>query len=281
METKRYSVWADLGVLAAIFFGATLVVSIVGGVVMTASGGSGQAAAEGSVMSPWAMFTVYVSQFALAVAGGMLWLRSRGGVKLGFGVHRSDGPLIVAGIVLATAAGIVIEPLLALFPDSYLEQLNDMIGRGGWSILMTVVAAPVLEEIFFRGLVLERLSRRWSGAAAVLVSSAFFGLVHTPILPQMVNAFVIAVVMGYIYLQTRSLVPVIAIHAINNGLAYLTLELTGTQATDTRAMLGNDPIYWTVYAASALLLVAAIVVLHRRACTKNKKNTFQEKTADE
>ena len=281
METKRYSVWADLGVLAAIFFGATLVVSIVGGVVMTASGGSGQAAAEGSVMSPWAMFTVYVSQFALAVAGGMLWLRSRGGGKLGFGVHRSDGPLIVAGIVLATAAGIVIEPLLALFPDSYLEQLNDMIGRGGWSILMTVVAAPVLEEIFFRGLVLERLSRRWSGAAAVLVSSAFFGLVHTPILPQMVNAFVIAVVMGYIYLQTRSLVPVIAIHAINNGLAYLTLELTGTQATDTRAMLGNDPIYWTVYAASALLLVAAIVVLHRRACTKNKKNTFQEKTADE
>ncbi len=285
MGSKRGSAWADLGMLAAILLGATVVVAVIaaGALLTTPEGERGPL-----------MFAVYSAQFALAIVGGVIWLRRAGGGKRGgdggdggggfslrLGISWADGPLILAGIVVATAAGVVIEPLLATMPEHYLEQLDAAIGRGGWAIAMTVVAAPVLEEIFFRGMVLESLARRWAARWAVLGSAALFGLVHLPILPQMVNAFVVAIVMGYLYLMTRSLVPVIAIHAINNGLAYMILELYGSQGVYTRDLIADDTIYWIVYAVSAAVTIAALIVMDARVRTKTTRNTLNEKTADE
>ena len=272
MNTKRYSAWADFGVLVAILLGATLVAMVCMGIVMVA--------VPDLERGPLTFFS-YTVQFALAVVGGIVWLRLRNGVRLKLGVSWADTPMILGGLLLATAAGIVIEPLINLMPEHYLEQLNELIGRGGWAILMTVVAAPILEEIFFRGLVLETLARRWNARWAVVASAALFGVVHAPILPQMVNAFVIAVVMGYIYITTRSLIPVIIIHAINNGLAYLALELTGSQMTDTRELIGNDILYRIVYAASVVILVASVALMDRKVRTKTAENTLNEKTSDE
>ncbi len=212
MESKRFSSWGDLGVLTAVFFAAVLVAAT----GMTAVG-IALPGLERTVFT----FIIYTAQFSLAIIGGIIWLRHRGGVKLRFGVRWSAGPTILWGVVLITAASLVMEPLLNLFPEHYLEKLDETIGSGGWAIAMAVVAAPILEEIFFRGLLLETLSRRWSATAAVMTSAALFGAAHISILPQMVNAFVIAVFMGYLYLATRSLVPVIIIHAINNALAYI------------------------------------------------------------
>lgn len=272
MDSKRFSAWADLGVMAAILLGATLIAGIFAGILMAASG---RAAPDG----PW-LFASYTVQFTLAVVAGAMWFRSRGGIRFRFGIKISHAPWILAGIVLTACASLVVEPLIALFPAKYLEQLNDLIGRGGWTILSTVVAAPILEEMFFRGLLLERLSRSWSALAAVVVSAAVFGIIHlNP--PQSLNAFVIAVVMGFIYLQTRSLVPVIVIHAINNGLAYLMLELTDDPNVATREMMGNDTLYWAVYAVSAVILAASLAVLSRKTRTKKSEIALDEKTADE
>ena len=272
MSTKHYSAWADLGVLAAILLGATLVAVVCMAIVTVA--------VPNLERGPLTFFS-YTVQFVLAVLGGIVWLRLRGGVRLRLGMSWADAPMILIGLVLATAAGIVIEPLINLMPAHYLEQLNELIGRGGWAVLMTVVAAPILEEIFFRGLVLGTLAQRWGARWAVLASAALFGLIHAPILPQMVNAFMMALVMGYIYVATRSLIPVIIIHAINNGLAYLALELTGSQMTDTRELIGNGTIYWIVYAASAVILVASLVLMDRKVRTKTAENTLNEKTDDE
>ena len=278
MESKRGSAWADIGVLAAIFLGATLAA----GVVVAGFMVSGKQPGQGAMM-----FTAYTAQLTLAIVGGLAWLRyvrtRDGGEKFSprLGVSWADGPLILAGIVVATAAGIVIEPLLAAMPEHYMEKLNQMIGRGGWAIATTVVAAPILEEIFFRGMLLEGLARRWPARWAVIGSAAFFGLVHLPVLPQMVNAFVIAVVMGYIYMISRSLVPVIIIHAINNGLAYIQLEFFGSQGVSMRDLIGNDAIYWIVYAVGAVLLIASLVAMEAKVGTKTARNTLNEKTADE
>ncbi len=275
MESKRGSAWADLGVLAAIFLGAMLVAGVVvAGLLM-----SGMEQGSGPMM-----FAAYTSHLVFAIAGGIVWLKwgnGGGGLRLRLGVSWADGPLILAGIVVATAAGIVIEPLLAAMPEHYLERLNELVGRGGWAIAMTVVAAPILEEIFFRGLLLEGLARRWPARWAVLGSAVLFGLVHLPILPQVVNALVVAIVMGYIYLMTRSLIPVIIIHAINNGLAYMQLEIFGSQGVSTRELIGNDAIYWIVYAVSVVVLAASLVVMDAKVRTKKARNTLKEKTADE
>jgi membrane protease YdiL (CAAX protease family) len=267
MESKRFSSWGNLMILAAIFFAATLVAGVCMAVMMFA---------YPDIEQGLSMFIVYTVQFLLAVIGGIIWLQRQGDVRLRFGVSWHAGLSILGGVVLITAASLVLEPLIAMFPAHYLEELNGLIGSGGWTIVTTVVAAPILEELFFRGLVLENLAKRWSGTAAVVASAALFGAAHLPILPQALNAFVLAILMGYIYLATRSLIPVIIIHAINNGIAYMTLQLTGDQVTDTRQLIGNDSIYWMAYATSAVIVVAFVALLVIKTNNKTPETALHE-----
>ena len=94
----------------------------------------------------------YFLQMGLAITFILVQRRTRQAPTNVLNMHagRISAPLILWGIVLIFVTGVVIEPLLELFPDKYLEQLNQYIGTGGWSILMTVVLAPVMEETLFR-----------------------------------------------------------------------------------------------------------------------------------
>ncbi|HET9731343.1 MAG TPA: CPBP family glutamic-type intramembrane protease [Acidimicrobiales bacterium] len=53
-------------------------------------------------------------------------------------------------------------------------------GPAGWTVLVlvTCVGAPVVEELFFRGLVQTRLVQRWGPVAGIAVTSALFGAAH-------------------------------------------------------------------------------------------------------
>lgn len=92
--------------------------------------------------------------------------------------------------------------------------------RGGYFVL--ALLAPVVEEMVFRGCVLRDLlrwqpERRW---LMIGLSALLFALSH--INPaQMPHAFVIGVLLGWMYSRTGSIVPGIAFHWANNTAAYL------------------------------------------------------------
>lgn len=260
---ERSAVWVELLAVAGIFLVATLIAAMCGAAIKIFSPGIDFAALASAI---------YALQFLLAIAGIRIYLGRDGRRALvRFTFNWYNAPLALWGIVLVTAAGIVLEPLLDLFPESYFERLNGMLDGGGWAILLTVVLAPVFEEILFRGLLLESLLRRWKGWQAVAMSALLFGLVHMPILPQMVNAAVVGLVLGYVYALTRSLAPVVIIHAVNNGVAYLLLEITGTQNSDTRRMIGDDTLYWIVFGTSAAILAASVALMWFFAEKRNTK----------
>lgn len=80
-----------------------------------------------------------------------------------------------------------------------------------------VILAPVLEEVVFRGYLLQRLWRKLGLAKAVLLSSALFGALH----PDTLGAAVFGAGMCYLYLRSRSLyVPILA-HALYNLTCWL------------------------------------------------------------
>jgi membrane protease YdiL (CAAX protease family) len=87
-----------------------------------------------------------------------------------------------------------------------------------WMITISaVIAAPLAEELFFRGylqtLVRELPLPPW---AAILVSSVAFTLVHSP--PEIWPViFVLAVGLGYIYERTGNLATTMLMHALFNG----------------------------------------------------------------
>ncbi len=98
-----------------------------------------------------------------------------------------------------------------------------------------VILAPILEELFFRGLLLNYVEKRFESTnLAIFVSSVVFGLSHTmgdfygsdPLftINHLLSTFVIGLILAIIYVKTRNLFNVIVIHALNNGFAlYISL----------------------------------------------------------
>lgn len=84
-------------------------------------------------------------------------------------------------------------------------------------VVSLCVAAPVLEEVTFRGIILPRWSRKWGMTGGMLLSSALFALPHI----DPIGAFVFGLAMCALYLKTQSLVLPIVCHAANNLLCWL------------------------------------------------------------
>ena len=144
--------------------------------------------------------------------------------------------LIAPGLVVLRL--LVAGLLLALFPDLG-EGVEDLTGilLGDYNtlqmLLMAFLAAcvaPISEEMFFRGYVYGALRMKLPVWASILIGSAIFAGIH--LLPlQMVTAFVIALVLAWLYESSKSLVFCIILHVTNNALA-LILTVAATWLTE-------------------------------------------------
>jgi membrane protease YdiL (CAAX protease family) len=93
------------------------------------------------------------------------------------------------------------------------------------AILVTVVA-PIAEEFFFRGYYFTAL-RNWKGPwLAAILSGATFGAIHFGSAPPeyVPPLAVLGVALALIYWRTGSLYPCIALHCLNNCLAFGTTQ---------------------------------------------------------
>ena len=89
-------------------------------------------------------------------------------------------------------------------------------------ILLIAVAAPVAEEICFRGMLFGGLRERLSRVPAALIAGGLFGILHaltgiTAVPPLIVFGFVLCL----LYEKTGSIVPGILLHMLNNSVALL------------------------------------------------------------
>lgn len=253
---RQFPTWLDLLSTVGVF-----ALSVVVGSFFVASMMQTRGVAQ---LTPDMTFIYYLIQMLPTIVF-VMWLRRRAGREnaVRWGVRGVNFPVLLWGFLVMTASSVVLEPLLTLFPTEGYENVTENIGLGGWAILSTVVAAPILEELLFRGLIFESCRERFGNAWAVLTSALLFGLIH--IVPvQMVNAFVVGIILGYIYLKTGSLLSVIILHAINNAIAYVSMCYFGDSANVTvESMFASKTAYWIVYSAAAALFVFALIHLWR------------------
>lgn len=241
-------VWANILAIVGVLIASMFIGQVVD--VIVRNGGEGNPELAG--------FLSYVVSFGLTIIFAW-WLTTRKGTVVrpfSFSLRRTNPTLILSGLVMVMVTSMVLEPLLELFPSEYLDRLQDAIGSGGWAMLTTIVAAPILEEVLFRRLIQQELTGGYGRVRGVLLAAAVFGVVH--IIPQQaINAFFIGIILGYIYLRSGSLTPAILIHAINNAIAFTFLQLFGNNLSLTRDAFGNDTWYWTVYGLCCLIFLVA------------------------
>lgn len=255
-RAQRFPTWGDMLAVVGIYLLATVATSVITAIIAAVSGGT-EGLAERMSSGPMSAIS-YALSMGLTIVGVLIYrtLRRGKGKLFSLSLKGFNPMLILWGFVLVLITGIVIEPVLNLFPESFLELLNQMGAKGGWSVLMLVVLAPIMEEVLFRGILLESVRSKYSSGRAIVVSALMFGVIH--IIPQqVVNAFVIGLILGYIYVRTDSLWPVIIIHALNNAMAYVIMQWSDGANLTIRSLIENDTIYAVVYGASLMLFVVS------------------------
>ena len=139
-----------------------------------------------------------------------------------------------------TLAWVVILALGTLIPSTFLQELmpfempedmEQLLGQmmhNRWGYFAIGILVPLAEELVFRGAILQALlefshSSR-STFFAILISALIFGAVHGNV-PQGVHATLIGLLLGWMYWRTRSIVPGVVFHWINNTAAYVVANL--------------------------------------------------------
>ena len=155
-------------------------------------------------------------------------------VRAPFGLGRSLGPTFGAfvGAAIAYFAYIVAAAVYSSLLHPHQKDITRDLGFGDGGFgtlaaaLLIVVAAPLSEEIFFRGFVFGGLRRRLRFPAAALISAAIFGIFHytgagsVGVVPQL--AF-LGFALAWVYEETGSIYPTMAIHIANNLIAFIFL----------------------------------------------------------
>ena len=99
--------------------------------------------------------------------------------------------------------------------------LNPLFQSGNEVVTLTqfamfCVAAPISEEIIFRGFIFTALRRKIGVLSAGFVSSLMFSTLHFYSWSGFVTIFLIGLILTYVFERSKSLWPAVIIHATNN-----------------------------------------------------------------
>jgi sodium transport system permease protein len=125
--------------------------------------------------------------------------------------------------------------------------------------------------VAFRGFILSGLQRDFSIRSAIVLSAFLFGFLHVllSLFQQLFNATLLGIVLGLLAVRSRSLLPGIVFHLINNGGALVASRLVERGGSGTKAArwLYRDPdqllYHWPWVVAGALASVLMLTALVR------------------
>lgn len=132
---------------------------------------------------------------------------------------------ILSAVGLCMLANVINSYLLQFFSEAglYVPDAPQMMDATPTSLalnLFTIALLPaLLEEMIYRGYILRTL-RPYGNGLAVVVSSVFFSLMHGN-LRQIPFAFMVGLVLGYLYVSTDNIWLPIAVHFSNNAISVL------------------------------------------------------------
>ena len=117
---------------------------------------------------------------------------------------------------------VVVMVYVALVGEPEQDDFADDLGPLPIQILLIAIAAPISEEVCFRGMLFGGLRERLPMWAAALISAALFGLLHattgiSAVPPLIAFGFLLAL----LYERTGSILPGILLHMLNNSVALL------------------------------------------------------------
>ncbi len=150
--------------------------------------------------------------------------------------------------------------------------LEDAMTGPFWSsFLVVAVFAPIFEEWMCRGMVLRGLLTKMKPGWAIVISALFFALIHMN--PwQALNAFLIGLIMGYVYYKSGSLLLTMLIHFVNNGLSVVMVQIFSFEDTEFWIDMMDRTTYMVVYVLGVAALLGCLYAFKRIPLEQERGN---------
>lgn len=181
--------------------------------------------------------------------------------------RRGFNPLLILyGVVVTIALSIVLAPLGGYLPEDSREFSDSL-----WTLVLVVFAAPIFEEVLFRGRLYGLLRTKASPMVSVLLSSLMFGLMHLQ--PAvMLEGVLMGLLFSYAYLRSRSIFAPVILHMCNNALAYA-LKVLSYGERPLLELVDSRQYYLVIYVASAVIVVVSFALMIRFMVRYNRRGT--------
>jgi len=170
------------------------------------------------------LYTALIYALPLLLAIIPIPLLTRIPLKVALPMRKPQARIAVPGVMAALGSSVIgitiASALLTLFQTAGLgyDVPTPPVPETNIGILMYIftlsVLPAILEEILFRGFILQSL-RRFGDMFAVIISALVFALVHGNF-AQLPNAFIMGVTIAFLAVKTGSLIPGMILHFINN-----------------------------------------------------------------
>lgn len=273
MKGRMKSFFCGLGYVL-LFWAVNLLVSIIGGAVLGGIAGAqaGMEAAQTGVapsaeqiltasMALLEKYTVHITIVFQLMTVLCVWLICKGRkcklrVEANITKFSKNSAIWIA--VLGVALAAFVSTFMTLFvPEDIMAAYNEVasVSLGGpivIQLISTVLLAPIMEEIVYRGMVLPRFQKAMPTPVAVLLCCVLFGLAHGQIV-WITYATLVGIVLSAIALREKSTLASIWLHMVFNaigfGIGYLPLEDTGIKI---------------ICAVSFVLMTAAFVMIFKK-----------------
>ena len=154
-------------------------------------------------------------------------------------------------------------------PEWFEKAMEQIMDAPVWITLISVsVFAPLFEEWLCRGMVLRGLLQKTHPASAILVSAAFFAVLHMN--PwQALPAFLLGILFGYVYYKTGSLKLTMLMHCVNNTMAVVFSKIPSLEEAEGFADVLSPWAYAGVLIACVAFVAATAVVLRNIPFSKD------------
>ncbi len=153
-----------------------------------------------------------------------------------------------------------------------------------WPLALVIALAPaVCEELAFRGFILSGLRHLGHKWRAIVYSALLFGIVHA-ILQQSLLTALLGVVLGYLAVQSGSILPGMVFHVCNNVLAVANSRITPETLSDwplARSMLtvtdkDGCVFGWPAIAVGAVVAALMLAWFARLPCVYSPEEMMEE-----
>lgn len=171
--------------------------------------------------------------------------------------------------------------MFSLMSEEYSQMIYKVVGKavnaGFIGLLLMVLAMAVLpaicEELFFR-VGLQQLLGKWfrNDHVAVVVTALIFSFIHFDMDGFLIR-FVMGMVLGYVFLYSRSLVPNVMLHFVNNALSTVSMYFALRNGKSLAELEQPWMLHWL---PTTICTIAALVVFWY--CFLRKTNAIQQQS---